>query len=313
LLSLAIAALPITAKADEVFASLGTGDSHGVYYRVGRAICDIVNPNLGASHVRCSAEPTPGSVYNIDALHSGELDFAIVQSDVIFAAAIGTGAWANRKIANLRAVFSLYPELVTIIARGSDRLQALGDLSARTVNVGPAGTGTRATWDAIEAQLGWNAAQRVVPSERRTDVAMQVLCAGTISANVLMIGHPSRLVRAVLSDCSATLVPVTGPAIGRLLAAAPYYHRGVIRADLYGLPADVPTFGTSAVLVTIADQKPQTVEAVARAVLGHVEDLRKLHPALARLTAQEMVTEGLSVPLHPAASLIYQEQGLLPK
>src|SRR5215471_7733515 len=89
-----VAVLPPPARAaDEIFVSLGTGDLNGVYYPVGKAICEVVNQDLRAHGVRCSPETTPGSVYNIDALRTGELDFAIVQSDLLFAAFNGKGAW----------------------------------------------------------------------------------------------------------------------------------------------------------------------------------------------------------------------------
>jgi uncharacterized protein len=60
------------------FASLGTGPTNGVYYPVGGAICTIVNEDLRSGGVRCSSETTPGSVYNVEALRSGELEFALV-------------------------------------------------------------------------------------------------------------------------------------------------------------------------------------------------------------------------------------------
>jgi len=58
-------------------------------------------------------------------------------------------------------VASLYPELVTVIARADGHIKGLADLAGRRVNVGSKGTGTRATWDAIEAELGWRNEKRV--------------------------------------------------------------------------------------------------------------------------------------------------------
>ena len=66
----------------EIFASVGTGELNGVYYPVGEAICQIVNRDLSTHGVRCSPEATPGSVYNIGAIQSSELEFGVVQSDV---------------------------------------------------------------------------------------------------------------------------------------------------------------------------------------------------------------------------------------
>src|SRR6516162_7711467 len=156
-------------SADEVLVSIGTGDLHGVYYPVGKAICAIVNQDIRAHGIRCSPETTPGSVYNVDALRSGELDFAIVQSDVQYAAYNGRGVWLGYPFADLRSVMSLYPELVTVMARADSSIRNLPDLAGRRVSVGSRDSGTRATWDTIQAELGWHGSDQVHPVELRTD------------------------------------------------------------------------------------------------------------------------------------------------
>src|SRR6516162_9266626 len=97
LLGVAVVA-PATARAGDevVFASVGTGEPNGIYYPVGKAICEIVNRDLSIDGVRCSPERTPGSVYNIHAIQSGELEFGIVQADVNFNAYKGEGAWVGK-------------------------------------------------------------------------------------------------------------------------------------------------------------------------------------------------------------------------
>src|SRR5215469_2471224 len=135
--------------------------------------------------VRCSPETTPGSVYNIGALQSGELEFAIVQSDVHFAAYKGEGTWSRRPFLGLRSVLSLYPELVTVMARADLHIQDLAGLAGKRVNVGSKGSGIRATWDAIEEELGWRDEERVHPVEMRADATASALCGGTIDANML--------------------------------------------------------------------------------------------------------------------------------
>ena len=148
------AALSLPARADEVFASVGTGEPNGVYYPVGKAICQIVNRDFSMHSVRCSPEATLGSVYNIGALQSAELEFAIVQSDVHFTYK-GEDAWIGRPFLALRSVISLYPELVTVMARADLHIQDLAGLAGKRIDVGSRGTGTRTTWDALEAELGW--------------------------------------------------------------------------------------------------------------------------------------------------------------
>ena len=305
------AGFSVPARADEVFASVGTGEPNGVYYPVGKAICQIVNRDFSMDRVRCSPETTPGSVYNIGALQSGELEFAIVQSDVHFAAYKGEGTWSRRPFLGLRSVLSLYPELVTVMARADLHIQDLAGLAGKRVNVGSRGTGTRTTWDAIEAALGWRDQERVLPVELKADATTSALCSGTIDASLLIVGHPSPLVRAQLAACAVNFVAITGPAIEKLLHEDPYYKHETIPGEIYGITGEVPTFGGRASLVTSASVDPRVVAVVAKAVLNHVAELRTLHPALGRLRARYMITDGLAAPLHPGAEQVYKELGLI--
>jgi TRAP transporter TAXI family solute receptor len=306
------AVLPAAARAgDEVFASLGTGELNGIYYPVGKAICQIVNLDLSTDGVRCSPETTPGSVYNIGAIQSGELEFGIIQADVNFNAYKGEGAWVDKPFVGLRSVLSLYPELVTVMARADSHLQDLAGLAGRRVNVGSRGTGTRATWDAIAAELGWRDEERVRPIELRADATTPALCSGTIDANLLIVGHPSPLVKTQQAACAINLVAIAGPAIDKLLHDRLYYQRGVIPGDLYGMAADVPTFGVRATLVTSVSVDARVVAVIARAVLGHLADFRTLQPTLARLRARDMVRDGVTAPLHAGAEQVYKELGLI--
>jgi TRAP transporter TAXI family solute receptor len=306
------AVLPAPVHAgDKVFASIGTGELNGIYYPVSKAICQIVNQDLRTYGVRCSPETTRGSVYNIDALRSGELEFAIVQSDVQFAAYNGEGGWVGRPFRGLRSVLSLYPELVTVMARADSHIQDLAGLAGRRVNVGSKGTGTRATWDAIEAELSWSNEQRVRPVELRADATTSALCTGAIDASLLIVGHPSPLVATQQSDCPVNLVAISGPAIDKLVHDHLYYRRGTIPAGLYGIAAEAPTFGGRATLVTSASVDARVVAVITKAVLAHVAELRTLHPALARLRASEMINDGLTAPLHPAAEQVFKELELI--
>ena len=73
----------------------------------------------------------------------------------------------------------------------------------------------------------------------------------------------------------------------------------------------VPTFGSRATLVTSASANPRIVAALARGIVAHVDELKTLHPALAGIKIEEMVTQGLTAPLHPAAAAVYKELGLI--
>ncbi|MCZ6729134.1 MAG: C4-dicarboxylate ABC transporter substrate-binding protein, partial [SAR324 cluster bacterium] len=62
------------------FVSIGTGGVTGVYYPTGGAICRLVNKNRKKHGIRCSVESTGGSIYNINTIRAGELEFGVAQS-----------------------------------------------------------------------------------------------------------------------------------------------------------------------------------------------------------------------------------------
>jgi uncharacterized protein len=310
--SIVTATLVWSAPADEeteTFVSIGTGELNGLYYPVAEALCHVAWRELRAQGIWCSPETTPGSVYNVSRIQSGELEFGIIQSDVQYAAFEGTGAWNGRPVSDLRSVLSLYPELVTVIARADADIHVLADLAGKRVNVGSQGTGTRATWEAIAAEIDQTRPVKLM--DLRTSETTAALCQGSIDANLLIVGHPSPLVSKELASCPSNFVAVSGSAVDKLLSADLFYARGDIPTDLYGIAAKVPSFGSRATLVTSASADPRVVAAIARAIVTHIADLRAAHPALAHLKAEEMVSQSLTAPLHPAAQQVYRSLGLI--
>ncbi len=295
--------------ARETFVSIGTGETNGLYYPVAQAICMTARPELRAQGILCSPESTPGSVYNVSRVQSGELEFAIVQSNVQFAASRGLDAWNGKPVAELRSVLSLYPELVTLVARTEAGIGGLSELAGKRVNVGSQGTGTRATWDTIAKAMAPGEARQVKLSSLEADETTAALCSGRIDANLMVVGHPSPLVMSQLAQCPSTIVAITGPVVASLVDAHPLYVRGTIPARLYGSNADIPSFGSRAILVTSAAADARVVAALTRAIFARVPELRTAHPVLAGLQAEEM-TKGFAAPLHPAAAQVYKELGL---
>jgi uncharacterized protein len=303
-----LAASPLSAEERfHFFASLGTGPTNGVYYPVGGAICAIVNEDLRSSGVRCSSETTPGSVYNVQALQSGELEFALVQSDVAFAAYNGEGAFAGAPFHDLRSVLPLHSELVTIVAR--PEIHQLSDLSGKRINVGPEGSGSRQTWDGIETALGWTAAQAPRIVDMSTDEIGGALCSGSIDAALLVLGHPSPRIRAMVETCALNLVAVEGPAIDTLVAAKPYFTKGKIAGGQYGSSGDVPSFGVTAILMTTASMDSRVVAEFAKSLTSQIDTLKKRHPVLESLSNQAIPPDKFPAPLHPAAAPAKTELG----
>jgi TRAP transporter TAXI family solute receptor len=303
------AAAPAASQAREPWAvvTIGTGPLRGIYYPVARAICRVVNRELRAERIRCSPETTFGSVYNVEMLQAGELDFALVQADVQHQALAGRGRWAGQPAAGLRAVFGVFEEGFVVVAGPGADIARIEDLRGLRVATGVPGSGTRATWDALASQLGWQGADRV-RAPGSANIA-EGLCAGSIDAAVAVAFHPTPAVRDQLGACATRLVPVAGPALDRLLAEHPYFRRMTIGAGAYGTASSVETFGVASDFIAGPRADPRIVAAIARIAAIHAEELSAQLPALAQFGARGLPGPGLTAPLHPAAAAVYRELG----
>ncbi len=296
--------------ADQQFISIGTGGVTGVYYPTGGAICRLVNKNRKEHGIRCSAESTGGSIYNINTIRAGELEFGVAQSDWQYHAYNGTSKFEDKgAFKDLRAVFSVHPEPVTVIARGGSGVKQLTDVKGKRLNIGNPGSGTRGTWEVIEEALGWKRSDLKLAAEMKSAETGQAVCDGKIDAYFWLVGHPSALTQESLATCDAHLVHVKGKAIDKLVADNPYYRTASIPAGMYNNKEDIQTFGVGATFVSSAKVPDNVVYTVVKAVFENFADFKKLHPAFANLTEKEMISDSLSAPLHPGAAKYYKERG----
>jgi hypothetical protein len=309
--ALAAGALVPAAQAQQKYITIGTGGVTGVYYAAGGAICRLVNKDRKAHGIRCSVESTGGSVFNINTIKAGELDMGVAQSDVHYNAAKGLGQF-KEPMPELRAVFGLHPEPVTVVARKEINARSFADFKGKRFNVGNPGSGTRATLDELIAAMGWKISDFSLASELKADEHGPALCDGKIDGFFYLVGHPSANIQDPTTVCGAKLVSVTGPAVDKLVKEKPYYAKATIPGGLYpGNPQPTETYGVLATFVSSSKVPADTIYQVVKAVFDNFDEFKKLHPALAVLTPQAMIKDGLSAPLHDGALRYYREKGWL--
>jgi len=298
------------AQAQQKFITIGTGGVTGVYYAAGGAICRLVNKDRKAHGIRCSVESTGGSVFNINTIKAGELDMGVAQSDVHYNAAKGLAQFKEGPFVELRSVFALHPEPVTVVARKEANIRSFADFKGKKFNVGNPGSGTRASLDELIGALGWKISDFALASELKADEHGPALCDGKIDGFFYLVGHPSANIQDPTTSCGAKLIPVTGPAVEKLVKEKPYYAKATIPAGLYpGNAQATETYGVLATFVSSSKVPADTIYAVVKAVFDNFEEFKKLHPALVVLNPQNMVKDGLSSPLHDGAAKYYREKG----
>jgi uncharacterized protein len=297
---------------ETAFVSMGTGGVTGVYYPVGGAICRLVNQQRREHGIRCAVESTGGSVFNINAMLEGDLELGVVQSDVQYNAYNGNDPWEGDAFEDLRAVFALHAEPMTIVARAESGIHHLDDLPGNRVNIGNPGSGQRALFENVMAEKGWDMGTFSLASELASAEQAQALCDNNIDAFIFTVGHPAGSIQEATTTCDTHIAGPEGETMDALIEQFPFYFAATIPGGMYrGTNEDVQTFGVGATVVTRADVDEEIVYQVVRAVFENFDSFRELHPALGGLDPETMVSEGLTAPLHPGAERYYQEQGWL--
>jgi len=299
------------AASAEEFITIGTGGVTGVYYPTGGAICRLVNRGRKEHGIRCSVESTGGSVYNINTVREGELEFGVAQSDWQYHAYNGTSKFEDKgKFEDLRAVFSVHPEPFTVVARADSGIKNFEDLKGKRVNIGNPGSGQRGTMEVLMEAVGWTTGDFTQATELKAAEQSAALCDNQIDAMVYTVGHPSGSIQEATTACDSVLVNVGGDAVDKLVNDNSYYRTATIPGGMYrGNDSDTNTFGVGATFITSAKVPEDTVYVLVKSVFENFDAFKKLHPAFANLKPEEMVADGLSAPLHPGAAKYYKEQG----
>lgn len=302
-----------TAVAQERFVTIGTGGQTGVYYTAGQSICRFVNRAETEPAIKCNAPSTAGSVTNIVSLQNGEFEFGFIQSDHQHKALNGLPPFdKDGPIEELRAVFSLQTEILTVVARSDSGIETFDDLKGKRVNIGVPGSGSRDTFDEVMKAKGWTNADFALAGELKPAEMASALGDNNLDAITYVVGHPSGAIQEALTNVEAELIPVSGAQIDKFLQGADYYTAAEIPAGLYpGVDAAVPSIGGKAVLATTAKTDPEVVYQLVKAVFDNLERFKRLHPAFAGLEAKDMIRVGLTAPLHEGAERFYKEKGWL--
>lgn len=296
------------------FYTIGTGGVTGVYYPTGGAIARIVNQKKDECGMRLTVESTGGSVFNINAIMAGDLEFGVVQSDRQYQAYNGLAEWEEPgPQKDLRALFSIHPESVTLLAAVDAGINSIQDLKGKIVNIGNPGSGQRQnSIDALEA-VGINYETDLQAESLKAAEAPGMLQDGRIDAFFYTVGHPSGAFKEATSGTrKVKFIPIELP--DSFYEKFPYYAPSVVpivgNYEGAANDSDVPTFGVKATFVTSAKIPEEHVYCLVKQVFENFDEFKGLHPAYSVLTKENML-QGNSAPFHPGALKYYEEAGLM--
>jgi TRAP transporter TAXI family solute receptor len=173
------------------FLVVGGGSTTGVYYQVALNVCKLVNQNLKSKGYNCIGRPALGSVFNINAIKRGLLNFGVAQSDRNWQAYNGKADWKKRgAYKGLRSVFSAHPETVMIATRADTGIKSVGDLRGKRVNIGNPGSGQRGNAIDTLRIYGMNYKKDIKAEGLQQGQASRSLVDKKIAAFFYTVGNP---------------------------------------------------------------------------------------------------------------------------
>ncbi len=281
------------------FASGGTS---GTYYAVANAMAPIIGE---AANMTIRVDSTGASKANIQLINNGEVDFAIVQNDVMDYAFKGTDLFAGEQITSFATVGAVYAEVCQIV--GTPDIKTVADLKGKTVSIGDSGSGVEFNALQILAAYGLSKEDITVVNADFGNSTEQFKN-GSIDAFFTTAGAPTTNITDLANSAKEfNLVAIDDEHIEALKANYPFYSAYPVPGGTYkGVDEDVQTVAVKATIICKADLPEEDVYAFTKALFEKEAELEAAHAKFKELSLDYAKDVG-SVPFHAGAQKYYDE------
>jgi hypothetical protein len=291
--------------------TIASGWVVGVYYPLAGAMSRIVYKAKDLN-LRATVESSGASVANAQLIGTGDADFALLQNDIAYYAYNGTtlGAFQGKPVKNMGGIFTIYPEMVHIVAAQASGVKSVRDLRGKRVVLGPQGSGTEA--NALQILEVHGLKESDLGKAERIDAAAAAdqLKDGRVDAAFFTTGLGSAVIVDSFISGKVTLVPI-GAAEGEALRKKyPFYTIEKIPANTYkGQEREVMAPAVMAMMVARRDLPDDLVYRFTKAIFDDLKLFHDAHAAAKHLTLQTALN-GMPIPLHPGAERFFKEKGV---
>lgn len=280
-----------------------TGGTSGTYYPLGGQMAKIITDETG---IQTDAVSSNASADNVLDLAEGNADIAFVQTDVVANAIEGTNAFEGKKVDNVQAIGSLYPETIQIVTTTKKDIKSVADLKGKKVSVGAPGSGTYINAEQILEAYGLSMddidAQNLDFGESTGGIQD-----GTIDAAFITAGTPTGAVEGLTASTEVSIVPIDKDKADALIEKYPYYAADTIEKGTYGLKEDVETVAVLAMLAVRDDLSEDVVYDITKAIYDNPD---KIKHDKAKFIKPENGLDGIGIDLHPGAKKYFDEKGI---
>ena len=290
--------------------TIASGWVVGVYYPLAGAMSRIAY-NAKDLNIRATVESSGASVANAQLIGTGDADFALLQNDIAYYAYNGTtlAAFNGKPVKSMGGIFTIYPELVHIVATQGSGVKSVRDLRGKRVVLGPQGSGTEQ--NALQILEMHGLKESDVRAERiDAAAAADQIKDARVDAAFFTTGLGSAVIIDTFISGKAVMVPVAAGEGDALKKKYPFYTMERIPANTYkGQETEITTPAVMAMMVAKADLPEDLVYRFTKAIFDDLKQFHAAHAAAKNLTLQS-ATAGMPIPLHPGAAKFFKEKGI---
>lgn len=270
-------------KSNRKTITIGSGSKSAMFYPVTSAICEIFNKYNQDKNVICKPVLSKGAEYNLEAVENGEFDIGIVQANLQHEAYNGIGKFEGKPHKNLRTLFRIHDEYLTIIAKKNSNIKNFSDLRGKKVNIGNPGSGSRILFSEILNKLGWKLSDFKEVYEESGSNINKVLCVDDkADAAVYIVGHPNESFAKMINECDAKLISLSNKEIEDFIELSPKeFEKSFIPKNTYEKSQEkISTFASKTILTASANLDEEFVHNFVKILSEHKDELIKKQPAL---------------------------------
>jgi TRAP transporter TAXI family solute receptor len=294
--------------AGDVFISIATGGTAGVYYPLGAAVADILNRNVPGANA--TSQSTGASVANINMLKDGEVELAFIQNDITYYAAYGEEMFEDEKVDGLYGISTIYPETIQIVTLAKTGIKSLADVKGKRVAVGAAGSGTEANARQILAANGITY-DDITEQYLSFAEAADNLKDGNVDVAFVTAGFPTAAIMDIAAQHEVVLLDVDEDTADALIEDYPFYTKIVVPAGTYTTQEeDNFTVAVMAMLVVTDDMDEDLAYDMTKAIYTNLDRLQAAHE-IGKMITKEGALDGMPIELHPGAKKYFEEEGIL--
>ncbi|PSL45854.1 hypothetical protein B0H94_106109 [Salsuginibacillus halophilus] len=293
--------------AEDMFLTIATGGTSGVYYPIGGAMSNLFEEELGTDS---SVQSTGASVENINLLTEDRAELAITMSDAVAQAYEGSGPFEDEEPnENLAGMASLYPNFVQVVTTEDSGIESIEDLEGHDVGVGAPNSGVE-----LNAQLILEAHDMdyddIEEDYLSYSEAIDQMQNNMIDAAFVTSGLPNSTVIDLSTQADVNILPIEGEPLENLQSEYDFFGEGTIEADVYDTDEDVTTATIMNVLLVNENLSEEEVYELTETMFENIDTIQGSHNAAEEIDL-DTVTDSMPVPFHPGAESYYEDEGVM--